>query len=68
MILIVVCTAECISDTLAGGGGLTLGAKTAAVDYAKYGSHVKAAVMVSTSFLFLFLPLFIFSLLQSGSC
>ncbi|QSZ32158.1 hypothetical protein DSL72_001729 [Monilinia vaccinii-corymbosi] len=37
--------AECISDTLAGGGGGLLGAATAAVDYAKYGSHVKAAVM-----------------------
>ncbi|KAA8570120.1 hypothetical protein MFRU_005g02590 [Monilinia fructicola] len=37
--------AECISDTLAGGGGGLLGAATDAVDYDKYGSHVKAAVM-----------------------
>ncbi|RAL61905.1 hypothetical protein DID88_002968 [Monilinia fructigena] len=37
--------AECISDTLAGGGGGTLGTATDAVDYDKYGSHVKAAVM-----------------------
>ncbi|ESZ90712.1 hypothetical protein SBOR_8906 [Sclerotinia borealis F-4128] len=41
--------AECISDTLAGGGGGTLGAKTAAVDFAKYGSHVKAAIMAPVS-------------------
>ncbi|KAB8298909.1 hypothetical protein EYC80_001066 [Monilinia laxa] len=41
--------AECISDTLAGGGGGALGTKTNAVDYDKYGSHVKAAVMVRIS-------------------
>ncbi|KAJ8059032.1 hypothetical protein OCU04_012012 [Sclerotinia nivalis] len=38
--------AECISDTLGGGGGGILGAKTPAIDYAKYGSHVKAAVLM----------------------
>lgn len=38
--------AECISDTLGGGGGGLLGTRTPAVDYAKYGSHVKAAVMM----------------------
>ncbi|CAD6446060.1 ba98c03c-1469-414a-9876-16196effce01 [Sclerotinia trifoliorum] len=38
--------AECISDTLGGGGGGLLGTKTPAVDYAKYGSHVKAAIVM----------------------
>lgn len=44
-------TAECISDTLGGGGGGTLGTKTPAID-SSYGSHIKAAVMVYTTFLF----------------
>jgi hypothetical protein len=40
-------TAECVGDTLGGGGGGNLGdAETLPVDYAAYGSHVKAAIMV----------------------
>ena len=40
--------AECVGDTLGGGGGGPLGdAETPAVDFAAYGSHVKAAIMVS---------------------
>lgn len=49
------CTAECISDTLAGGGGGLLGDKTPAID-AKYGARVTAAVMVCILFLPSFLP------------
>lgn len=40
--------AECVGDTLGGGGGAALGtATTTGVDYASLGSHVAAAIMVT---------------------
>ena len=40
-------TAQCVGDTLGGGGGgALLDAETPPVDYAAYGSHVAAAIMV----------------------
>jgi hypothetical protein len=40
-------TAECVGDTLGGGGGgALLDAETPPIDYAAYGSHVAAAIMV----------------------
>lgn len=59
-------TAECVGDMLGGGGGDTLGAKTAAVDFAAYGSHVTAAVMVRSSIVHSFFRDIVLIVMQMG--